>query len=275
VLREFPDSAQAYWLLADAYRQKKDWTHAADIISKGRTKFADDKTLLITEAQIVSQQRGLEEGLKVLDQELAKQPASKSEQDKLVLLQMKLSRAQLFFDQRAYQRAETYLHQLASEDPANEAILFQLAAVYEREKRFEKAEDVFKKLLEKNPDNAGVLNYLGYMWADRGENLHQALKYIQKAVDLDPFNGAYLDSLGWAQFKLNDLKSAEANLNKAARIVRNDATIHEHLGDLYERLGNHEEALLAYRLSLTYSTEPKDIEKIQEKIKKLDKLTKK
>ncbi len=275
LLREFPDSAHAYWLVADAYRQKKDWIHAADIVSKGRTKFPDNKDLLIAEAQISSQHRALEDGLKILDEELARQPAAKSEQDKLTLLRLKLSRAQLFFDQRAYQRAESYLQQLSKEDPDNEAILFQLAAVYEREKKIEKAEEVFKKLLQKNPGNASVLNYLGYMWADRGENLQQALKYVQKAVELDPFNGAYLDSLGWAQFKLNDLKSAEANLNKAARIVRNDATIHEHLGDLYERLGNSEEALQAYRLSLNYSTEPKEIEKIQEKIKKLDKLTKK
>lgn len=274
ILREFPDSLQAYLYLADTYRQKKDYPHAAETLSKGRQKFPDDKNLVISEAQIVAQQRGLEEGLKILDDEIRKH-SGKTEEDKALLLRLKLNRAQLFFDQRAFQRAENYLRELNKELPEHDAILFQLAAVYEREKKNEKAEEVFRKLLQKNAENANVLNYLGYMWADRGENLQQALKYIQKAVELDPFNGAYLDSLGWAQFKLDDLKGAEANLNKAAKIVRNDPTIHEHLGDLYERLGNYQEALQAYRLSLTYSTEPKEIEKIREKIKKLDKLTKK
>ncbi|HEV8132334.1 MAG TPA: tetratricopeptide repeat protein [Acidobacteriota bacterium] len=274
LLREFPDSLQAYLYLADTYRQKKDYPHAAETLSKGRQKFPDDKNLVISEAQIVAQQRGLEEGLKILDDEIRKH-SGKTEEDKALLLRLKLNRAQLFFDQRAFQRAENYLQELNKELPENDAILFQLAAVYEREKKNEKAEEVFRKLLQKNTENANVLNYLGYMWADRGENLQQALEYIQKAVELDPFNGAYLDSLGWAQFKLNDLKGAEANLNKAAKIVRNDPTIHEHLGDLYERLGNYPEALQAYRLSLTYSTEPKEAEKIREKIKKLDKLTKK
>ena len=134
---------------------------------------------------------------------------------------------------------------------------------------------MFRELLGKNPDNAGVLNYLGYMWADRSENLQEALRFIQKAVDLDPFNGAYLDSLGWAQFKLNDLKGAEESLSKAARIVRNDATIHEHLGDLYEKLGNYEGALQAYRLSLSHVAEDDNTGKIKEKIKRLDKLTRK
>ncbi|MBI4456192.1 MAG: tetratricopeptide repeat protein [Acidobacteria bacterium] len=275
LLRQFSEDFRSYLYLANAYRLKKDWAKAADAISKGKIKFPEEHGLVIAESQILSHQRGLEQGLQLLDREIKKISGVKSEQDKTALLQLRLSRAQLFFDHRAFQRAEGDLLQLDVDYANNELVRFQLGAVYEREKKFDKAEVVFKELLERNPDNAGVLNYLGYMWADRGENLQRALQYIQKAVDLDPFNGAYLDSLGWAQFKLNDLKAAEINLNKAAKITRNDPTIHQHLGDLYEKLGNYEQALNAYHLSLSYVSDATDIEKIREKIRKLDKLTKK
>ncbi|MBI2821282.1 MAG: tetratricopeptide repeat protein [Acidobacteria bacterium] len=275
LVRDFPEDFRSYLYLANAYRLKKNWTKAAETIARGREKFPDESALLITEAQVISQLRTLQEGLQLLDTEIRRHAAAGRPQDKAALLPLELSRTQLYFDRRAFQQAEGELLKLNSEHPDNEMILFQLGAVYERQRKFAEAEEVFKGLLEKNADNAGVLNYLGYMWADRGENLEQALEYIQRAVDLDPYNGAYLDSLGWAQFKLNEYKAAEINLNKAARIVRNDATIHQHLGDLHEKLGNYEEALQAYRLSLTYASEDTDSDRIKEKIRELNKLTKK
>jgi tetratricopeptide (TPR) repeat protein len=82
------------------------------------------------------------------------------------------------------------------------------------------------------------LNYLGYMMADRGENLDEALAMIKKAVDREPANGAFLDSLGWAYFKLGKYDLAEDNLLKASQHVMGaDPTVQEHLGDLYQKTG--------------------------------------
>ncbi|MBI3940518.1 MAG: tetratricopeptide repeat protein [Acidobacteria bacterium] len=273
--RSFPEDFRSYLYLANAYRLKKEWKQAAEVISRGRQKFPDERGLVITQAQIDGRLSGLEKGLQVLDEEIRRHSGSSNEQGKATLLQLRLSRAQLLVDHHDSQAAEGELLQLNSEFPANELILFQLGAAYERQEKFAKAEEVFKALLDKNSENPGVLNYLGYMWADRGENLEQALQYIQKAVGLDPFNGAYLDSLGWAQFKLNDLKGAVENLSKAAKIVPNDSTIHEHLGDLHQKLGHYQEALQAYRLSLSYASDAAEADKIQEKIRKLDKLSQK
>jgi len=83
-----------------------------------------------------------------------------------------------------------------------------------------------------------VLNYLGYMLADHGTKLDEALAMIKKAIDLEPANGAYLDSLGWAYFKLGKYELAEDNLIKASQHVMGaDPTVQEHLGDLYQKTG--------------------------------------
>jgi tetratricopeptide (TPR) repeat protein len=92
-------------------------------------------------------------------------------------------------------------------------------------------------VLAANPQSAVTLNYLGYMNADRGVQLEESLNYIKLAVSLDPTNGAYLDSLGWAYFKLGKYDLAEENLNKASLRMGSDPTVQDHLGDLFQKTG--------------------------------------
>lgn len=131
-----------------------------------------------------------------------------------------------------------------------DAVQFALAAALERSGEWDEAVDEFRSLLQRQPDNAAALNYLGYMFADRNVNLDEALKMISRAVELDPTSGAYIDSLGWVFFRLGDLEQAERYLREAARLEPHDATVHEHLGDLYARRGEHEAAVAAYRRAL-------------------------
>src|SRR5260370_21919504 len=106
---------------------------------------------------------------------------------------------------------------------------------------FDQAEEEFKKVLSNtspsDPQSAATLNYLGYMNADRGVRLEESLNYIKQALTLEPNNGAYLDSLGWAYFKLGKYEQAEENLTKAESHMSTDPTVHEHLGDLYQKTG--------------------------------------
>jgi len=88
-----------------------------------------------------------------------------------------------------------------------------------------------------HPQSAVVLNYLGYMNADRGVRLDESLNYIKQAVTLDPGNGAYLDSLGWAYFRMGKYDLAEENLTRASSHMGKDPTVQEHLGDLYQKTG--------------------------------------
>ena len=174
--------------------------------------------------------------------------------------------------EKVLRRAQT-LESLREGD--TERIKFQLASLYERQKDFDRAESLFKEILKTNPDNASALNYMGYMLADRGVRLQEAVEYVEKALALEPNNGAYLDSLGWAFFKLNDLKQAETYLLKAVSIVKNDPTIHDHLGDLYFKSGDYRKAEEYWNRSLTSGTEAEEIQKVREKMEKLKETSRK
>jgi Tfp pilus assembly protein PilF len=115
--------------------------------------------------------------------------------------------------------------------------LFVAGSIYERQKKYDKAEEAFHKVLADDPKNAMALNYLGYMLADRGTRLDEALGYIRRAVALDPQNGAYLDSLGWTYYKMGNYELAEENLRHAVDRLGDDPTINEHLGELYLKTG--------------------------------------
>ena len=118
-----------------------------------------------------------------------------------------------------------------------------------------------------------VLNYLGYMLADKGTKLPEALKMIRKAVEQEPMNGAYLDSLGWAYFKLGQYELAEENLRQAVERDQTDPTVHDHLGDLYEKTGRIRLAATQWELSLSEfskssaaDVEPSEVAKLQHKL---------
>jgi tetratricopeptide (TPR) repeat protein len=153
------------------------------------------------------------------------------------------------------------------------AVLFLRGTLEERQKHYEAAEVYFKKLLAIEPDNMQTLNYYGYMLADRGVQLEDALKMIQRAVQLDPQQYAYLDSLGWVYFKLGQYKLAEENLLQATQRMGTDPTVHDHLGELYEKTGRLKQAaeqweisLGEYEKSMPGDTEPGDVNKVQKKL---------
>jgi len=152
-------------------------------------------------------------------------------------------------------------------------VQFVLGSIYERQKRYESAEAAFKKVLASDPRSAITLNYLGYMMADRGTHLEEALGYIKKAVELDPQNGAYLDSLGWAYYKLGNYDLAEENLRKASDRIGNDATVQDHLGDLYQKMGrlklaaaHWQRALEEWGKALPADVDQEDVAKVQHKL---------
>ena len=132
---------------------------------------------------------------------------------------------------------------------------------------------MFRKVLATDPQNATALNYLGYMLADRGIKLDEALAMIKKAVDLDPANGAYLDSLGWAYFKLGKYDLAEDNLIKASQHIGTDPTVQDHLGDLYQKTGrlklaaaHWERALNEWNKTVAAEVDQTDVARVQKKL---------
>ncbi|MDM7921121.1 MAG: tetratricopeptide repeat protein [Pyrinomonadaceae bacterium] len=129
------------------------------------------------------------------------------------------------------------------------------------------AEATLREILKQSPDNPIALNNLGYFLVERGEMLEQAKDMIEKAVNIDPTNPSYLDSLGWAYFKLGNYTEAERHLSQAARYNSGSATIQEHLGDVYEKLGKREQAKTAWQRALKVTTDPEDIKRLKAKLK--------
>ncbi len=129
-------------------------------------------------------------------------------------------------------------------------VQFGYAAALERSGAWDEAVVQFRKLLESHSDNAAALNYLGYMFADKGVHLDEAKEMLTKAVKLDPTSGAFQDSLGWVYFRLGELDRAEKYLTEAARLDPFDATVREHLGDLLRARGDKAKAAAAYRQAL-------------------------
>jgi tetratricopeptide (TPR) repeat protein len=150
---------------------------------------------------------------------------------------------------------------------------FALGSAYERAGNKELAEKVFLDILAKHPDHAQTLNYLGYMWAENGTNLERAAEMLKKAVSEEPRNGAYIDSLGWVYFRQGNLDMAEKYLTDASHLLPRDATVHEHLGDVFAKRGDYVRALTAYRAALKLEPEAKDEAKLKTKIAELEKQT--
>ena len=123
-------------------------------------------------------------------------------------------------------------------------------AMYEKMKKYSNAEAEFRKVLEVNAQNAGALNYLGYMLADRNMRLEEAQEMIRKALEIDPDNGAYLDSLGWVNYRLDKLDEAERNLRQSIERINGDPTVYDHLGDVYLKQGKVKDAIAQWQLSL-------------------------
>jgi tetratricopeptide (TPR) repeat protein len=203
---------------------------------------------------------------------LTKTLLTNSDKDRAVWLEV----AQIATRVHRWKDAEEALNKaqgLTTKDEDRVYLLFLRGALIERQKRYEAAEPYFKQALELDPTNAMVLNYYGYMLADKGMKLPEAVKLIRKAVEQEPMNGAYLDSLGWAYFKMGQYELAEENLRQAVERTQTDPTVHEHLGDLYEKTGRIRLAAAQWQLSLTEfarsaaaDVEPSDVAKLQKKL---------
>jgi len=148
--------------------------------------------------------------------------------------------------------------------PESAEAYFRLGSSLERGNGYAEAEKVFQDLLKMRPNDSAAQNYLGYMWADKGENLEKAHELLEKAVGREPRNGAYLDSLGWVYFRLGKLDAASLNLNEAHRREPDDPTIEEHLGDLSERQGNITRAVRHWERALALKHE--EPEKVKQKL---------
>lgn len=181
--------------------------------------------------------------------------------------QAALSAAQAWQRLDHYQESIPVLERLVSRQKDSVAAGFLLGVAYERTEQRPRAVAEFRRVLELDPDFHAALNYLGYTYAESGENLEEALSLVGRAVALEPDNGSYVDSLGWTYYRLGRHEQARDILERAVRLEPADATLQEHLGDVYVALGQKERARQAYRRALELADD--NAEQVQRKLERL------
>ncbi|HOW68329.1 MAG TPA: tetratricopeptide repeat protein [Candidatus Paceibacterota bacterium] len=258
VLKEAPTNAQVYLALGSLAVAAKEYPTAADHFEKALDL---NPALEAVHYELAGLQITLNKPQAALE---LLETARKKFQTNFV---MELYTALAYNRLKQYDEALKYLtaaEGLAkANDPKrlNEIFYFQLGATHERRGDLEQAERCFHKCLELDPENAEAMNYLGYMWADKGIKLEEARGWIERALKLEPNNPAYLDSLGWVLFRQNKPRAALKYLQKAIQLLEEpDATIQDHLGDVYQALGQLDKARECWRESLKIEPNP-DVEK--------------
>lgn len=238
------NAPRAEALVVETLRLSRQPQKALEAADAAVQKFPQDRPLVILRATLLGERGRLDEAIQQLRALLNNTPADR---------EVQLAMAQVYSQAKHFAEAEATARQaldLSKKPDDQEYPHFVLGSIYERQKKYDLAEEQFRQVLAENPQNAAAANYLGYMLADRGVRLEESVKYIQKALELEPNNGAYMDSLGWAYFKMNRFDLAEPPLLKAARLISGDPTIQEHLGHVYLQLGKKHEAQEAWERAL-------------------------
>jgi tetratricopeptide (TPR) repeat protein len=238
------EDRRARLLIMDTYRAAKDLPKALASGKEAVVKYPSDSLIRASEALLMGENGQTDEAVKTLKAQLTGNGADRDTY---------LNIAQVYERGRRYKEAEQtarVAEALPGPPRDNEMVWFLLGAIYERQKFFDRAETEFKKVLQVNPNDGQVLNYYGYMLGDLGIRLDEAEALVKRALKDDPYNGAYLDSLGWIYFKENKLADAEATLRQAAERESHDATIRSHLGDVYAKTGRSEQAAAEWEKSL-------------------------
>jgi tetratricopeptide (TPR) repeat protein len=262
-----PDSAgKASAQIVDTYRQAKDFQKAEQEAEAAYKKYPNDRTVKMVRASVLADMGKTDQAAAATKQLLD----GKDDRDTYLALALIYEKGKQFKQEAdALDAAE----KLSDGDDDKETVIFMRGAMLEKMQNADGAEAQFRKVLEMNPMNSAAMNYLGYMLADRNVRLQEAHKLIVKALELEPGNGAYLDSLGWVNYRLGKLDEAETNLRQALDKAQRDPTVHDHLGDVYFQKGRIKDAIGQWEISLREwdasaksEVDPVEVAKIQKKL---------
>jgi tetratricopeptide (TPR) repeat protein len=261
------NAVRAYQQMIDTYRDSKQWPQATAIAKEAVARMPQNRDLKLVLSSQLADQGEVDKALTDVRSMLK---GTQEDREIYIALAQMYSRLKRWPDaEEAVNKAD----ELSKKPEEKEYIVFLRGSIYERQKKFDLSEEMFKRVVAMDPQNAMALNYLGYMLADRGVRLDEALSYIKKAVQLDPANGAYLDSLGWAYFKLGNYDVAEEQLRKASERMGSDPTVQDHLGDLYLKTGrlklaaaHWERALQEWNKTVPAEVDQTDVAKVSKKL---------
>jgi tetratricopeptide (TPR) repeat protein len=253
--------------LIDTYRDAHDWVAATKAAAAAAAALPDNHEVQLAYARQLADSGKVEEAIKLANAQLKQTPADREVYFTIADIDVRAKR---------WKEASVALDKVESlsTKPEDKAFLFYYrGSVAERQKLFDQAEEEFKKGLLLDPQSAAIDNDYGYMLADRGVRLDDAVAMIKKAVDFDPQNGAYLDSLAWAYYKQGQYALAEDYARKAVARLGTDPAVLDHLGEIYAKSGKLQMAVVEWQKSIAeYATslppeaDPTDVAKVQHKL---------
>jgi tetratricopeptide (TPR) repeat protein len=253
-----PNDASIAAYLVQAQVSAKKYSAAIDLARKMRAEHPDDLRFARLEAQALRQSGKSDEAVSVL------QEVVKLQSDKPAAY---VALAQIYTDTNRGSEAVKVLQEAQTKFPTDTSISFELGAAFDKQKRFSDAESAFRDVIAREPDHAAALNYLGYMLAERGERLDESVDYVKRALAIDPENGSFLDSLGWAYYKADKLDFALDYLHRAADQLKNNSVVQDHYGDVLFKLGRYDDAIAAWTKSLAGDGDSIERGSIEKKIR--------
>ncbi len=253
-----PNDSSITAYLVQANLAGKKYAAALDLTRKARAQHADDLRFARLEAQALRQTGKPDEAVSLLQEYVRQQP---DKPESYVAL------AQVYLDTKRGADAVKMLQDAQQKFPSDTTIPFELGAVLDKQKRFADAESAFRQVLSKDPEHAPALNYLGYMFAERGERLDESVTLLKKALEIEPDNGSYLDSLGWAYYKADKLDLAVTNLERAADQLQTNSVIQDHYGDVLFKLSRFDDAIAAWNRAIEGDGDSIDRAAIDKKIR--------
>jgi tetratricopeptide (TPR) repeat protein len=258
-----PDFPFALASLANAYETTKRYEAAISVYDRMPKGTPLQLSIDIRKALNLNQLERVDEAQKLLDEVASNNPQDVRPLDALG----NIMRAHKRFDEAAdyYTRA---IALIGKPEAKHWSYFYSRGTCYERLKKWPLAETDLQQALKLSPDQALVLNYLGYSWIDQNRNLKQGLALIEKAVRQKPDDGYIVDSLGWAFYRMANFKEAAKHLERAVELRPEDPVLNDHLGDAYWRVGREREARFQWDQALTLKPEPEDAEKIKRKLQK-------
>ena len=157
--------------------------------------------------------------------------------------------------------------QASNDEVLNARFYFDYGAAADQAGLYDKAADLFRKSISLDPTNAAeAYNYVAFMWAEHNLHLDEAEDMIGRALQFDPNNGAYLDTLGWIHFRKGKFEDAVGELLRAEQnLTRPDPIVFEHIGDAYSKLNRVSQALDFWQKAMALSP---DNNLLAEKIEK-------
>jgi tetratricopeptide (TPR) repeat protein len=270
--------------LISLLRESGNRTEALAAVKAVRTKLPNDYGFIRLEATLLAETGRVDEGVALIKGLIDKVPAAPpvttsgaGSPNEMVTIAVPASDAfsNYLFISNLYAQANrgkeavsaaNQAYSVARGSERKQIARLTLASAQQMSGDFAGAEATLRELLKETPGNPIALNNLGYFLLERNDRVAEAFDLIQQAVKIDPTNPSYLDSLGWAYFRLGRLNEAETSLREALRIDSGSGTIHEHLGDVYQKQGKLDLAKSSWMRAASLFSEATDLARVKQKL---------